>query len=270
MAAASHSRLVRPRRSERPLTALRDRPRHRHARPLPAVHRALSCGAAASRKPSFGRELVEWALPYQLEAETSFELRPNDLRCVVVMRVIASRESNGEYSREPPANGRRSWFPSGCASEALGNADLAQTRRDPAEAAVAQPVANDAGARAADRVLESLPLAPEALPAPLIATPAAALASAVSGPLAGCCRPAGGGGWPQRSHDVIADRVIALLRRPGRCMAPRVGHDGTSGAHHSPKMVAPPSPMRMTRSAPLIISGRWATLTLVRSRSRRC
>jgi hypothetical protein len=49
------SRHAKPRRSECPRSALRDRTRHRHARPVMVIRPTLRCGAAASRKRSFIR-----------------------------------------------------------------------------------------------------------------------------------------------------------------------------------------------------------------------
>lgn len=41
--------------------------------------------AAAPRPSGFGRELIEDAIPYQLGAATSFELRPGGMECVITL-----------------------------------------------------------------------------------------------------------------------------------------------------------------------------------------
>jgi two-component sensor histidine kinase len=51
-------------------------------------------GAAPSPHTSgsgYGRELIERALPYQLQAETSYEIGPAGLRCVIALPVSAGQ-----------------------------------------------------------------------------------------------------------------------------------------------------------------------------------
>lgn len=43
----------------------------------------------------YGRELIERALPYQLRAETSYELNPDGVRCVIVLPVSDGQEPGG-------------------------------------------------------------------------------------------------------------------------------------------------------------------------------
>ena len=44
----------------------------------------------------YGRELIERALPYQLQAETSYEIGPDGLRCVIALPVSAGQGGPGQ------------------------------------------------------------------------------------------------------------------------------------------------------------------------------
>ena len=55
-------------------------------------------GAAPSARivgSGYGRELIERALPYQLQAETSYEFGPDGLRCIIALPVSAGQGSPG-------------------------------------------------------------------------------------------------------------------------------------------------------------------------------
>lgn len=49
----------------------------------------------APPRSGFGREFIEQALPYQLGAETSFELRPGGLCCAIVLPLAALHAGSG-------------------------------------------------------------------------------------------------------------------------------------------------------------------------------
>ncbi len=47
----------------------------------------LSLAPQANRRQGYGRELIERALPYQLDAETAFEIEPDGVRCSILVRI---------------------------------------------------------------------------------------------------------------------------------------------------------------------------------------
>lgn len=48
---------------------------------------AMDMGDGKARGTGQGRELIERALPYQLDAETSYELGTNGVRCSIIIPV---------------------------------------------------------------------------------------------------------------------------------------------------------------------------------------
>ena len=49
----------------------------------------------------FGQEYIEDALPYQLGADTSFELRPGGVQCCITLNLKGAERSAGEYVHLP-------------------------------------------------------------------------------------------------------------------------------------------------------------------------
>lgn len=47
------------------------------------------------RRRGYGRELIERALPYQLQAETSYDLAPDGVRCTITLPVSSTMDGNG-------------------------------------------------------------------------------------------------------------------------------------------------------------------------------
>ena len=61
--------------------------------------------ATAPRAQGFGRQLIEEALPYQLGAETAFELKPGGLDCSIMLPLsnpVAVPEITGTSAAEEP------------------------------------------------------------------------------------------------------------------------------------------------------------------------
>lgn len=60
--------------------------------------------ASAPRPAGFGRQLIEEALPYQLGATTSFDLRPGGIECLISLPLPAGA-SAGPEADNPPGDG---------------------------------------------------------------------------------------------------------------------------------------------------------------------
>lgn len=56
----------------------------------------ISVASAAPRPSGFGRQLIEDALPYQLGATTSFELKPGIFECTIALPLPEPTEANHE------------------------------------------------------------------------------------------------------------------------------------------------------------------------------
>jgi two-component sensor histidine kinase len=54
----------------------------------------------APRRRGYGRELIERALPYQLKAETTYELTPEGVHCTITMPVSSTLGEGGETAKE--------------------------------------------------------------------------------------------------------------------------------------------------------------------------
>lgn len=54
--------------------------------------------AGEARSAGYGRELIEHALPYQLGAETHYELGPDGMRCTIAMPVAADQAAQAGTS----------------------------------------------------------------------------------------------------------------------------------------------------------------------------
>ena len=53
---------------------------------------------SAPRSGGYGKELIERALPYQLQAETTYKLGPDGISCTIIVPI--SQVSNGSNSHE--------------------------------------------------------------------------------------------------------------------------------------------------------------------------
>ncbi len=51
----------------------------------------------------YGRELIERALPYQLKAQTSYELTPEGVRCTITVPVSSTLDVAFSSEGEPDA-----------------------------------------------------------------------------------------------------------------------------------------------------------------------
>lgn len=60
-------------------------------------------GAPALRRRGYGRELIERALPYQLKAETRYELTPEGVRCTITLPVSSTMDVTDPVPEEPDA-----------------------------------------------------------------------------------------------------------------------------------------------------------------------
>ena len=58
---------------------------------------------AAPRRRGYGRELIERALPYQLKAETRYELTPKGVRCTITLPVSSTMDVTGSAPEGPDA-----------------------------------------------------------------------------------------------------------------------------------------------------------------------
>ncbi len=60
-------------------------------------------GAPARPRRGYGRELIERALPYQLKAETHYELTPEGVRCTITLPVSSTMNETDSAPEEPDA-----------------------------------------------------------------------------------------------------------------------------------------------------------------------
>ena len=58
---------------------------------------------APPRRQGYGRELIERALPYQLKAETSYELTPGGVRCTIIVPVSSTLDVAFSSQGDPDA-----------------------------------------------------------------------------------------------------------------------------------------------------------------------
>jgi PAS domain S-box-containing protein len=56
----------------------------------------------APRRRGYGRELIERALPYQLKAETIYELTPDGVHCTITLPVSSTMGRGGTIAKEQP------------------------------------------------------------------------------------------------------------------------------------------------------------------------
>ena len=59
--------------------------------------------AAVPRRRGYGRDLIERALPYQLKAETAYDLTPEGVRCTITLPVSSTMDVTGSAPEEPDA-----------------------------------------------------------------------------------------------------------------------------------------------------------------------
>ena len=55
----------------------------------------LGDGVARPARRGYGRELIERALPYQLKAQTSYELTPEGVRCTITLPISTTMDGTG-------------------------------------------------------------------------------------------------------------------------------------------------------------------------------
>ena len=63
----------------------------------------LNGETATPARRGYGRELIERALPYQLKAETHYELTPQGVRCTITLPVSSTMDANGFALEDPHA-----------------------------------------------------------------------------------------------------------------------------------------------------------------------
>ena len=57
---------------------------------VPVVYPETSSVDGVPRRQGYGRELIERALPYQLKAQTSYEITPEGVRCTIIVPVSST------------------------------------------------------------------------------------------------------------------------------------------------------------------------------------
>ena len=58
-------------------------------------------GAEPLDRKGFGRELIEWALPYQLGAETTYQIAADGVRCSISVPLQGASQSEGQADAKP-------------------------------------------------------------------------------------------------------------------------------------------------------------------------
>ena len=60
-------------------------------------------GTPVPPRQGYGRELIERALPYQLRAETSYQLTPEGVRCTIIVPLSSTLDLAFSSQGEPDA-----------------------------------------------------------------------------------------------------------------------------------------------------------------------